>query len=145
MKIITYLTLFIISFSLFSCEFSLFSNGKISPLDIDVNEVQSIEIYHVFGHRDAYHNLEKDTTVFIEKKDWGTLINDFNTAKSKGLMKTASRSAVLIKLKNKEIITIRPSESVFKIKGDEAYTMAKESRELLNRYYKVPPMKKQEY
>lgn len=137
MKFIIYSTLFLISLSLFSCV-----EKQTSPLDIKIDEVESMEIYHVFRHREDYQNLEKDTTVAIDKKDWNLLINNFNTAKSKGIIKAGITYGITIKLKNKDMITIRRAgDNLFKMEGDEAYTLTKESIEILDRSYKIAPMK----
>lgn len=136
MKIRIILFLFISTFILFSCQ----STNYETPLNIDINQVESVRIYNIYGHFKDYGLVERDTTIMIDKKDWKPLIDNFNQAESLGLTKSAVYYSIIIKLKNEEEIKVQFAEDdAFKLESDESYAFTKENIEILNRYYETVP------
>lgn len=60
-----------------------------SPLNIDVNEVESMEITYAIGYFENDSLIRKDTIIPIPEKHWISFIGNFNQAVSPHLFKSA--------------------------------------------------------
>lgn len=140
MKFRVAISLFVSMCMVISCQMTT----KESPLDIDINQVESVNIYNIYGHFKDYGLVERDTTIAIDKKDWPPLIDNFNHAESVGLQKSTVYYSIIVTLKNDKKIKVRvTSGENFKLEKDEAYTFEKESIDILERYYKEVPFMNQ--
>ncbi|MFK7948595.1 MAG: hypothetical protein AB8G11_13475 [Saprospiraceae bacterium] len=114
-----------------------------SPLDIDINQVESVNIYNIYGHFKEYGLVERDTIIPIDKKDWQPLIDNFNIAEPLDSQKSTVYYSIIVNTKNEDKITIQvTSGDSFRVENGKTYAFEKASIDILNQYYtEVPFMK----
>lgn len=115
-----------------------------SGLNLDLDDVQSMNIYNIYGHFKDYGLVERDTTIAIDKKDWQPLIDNLNNVAPLDSQKSTVFYSIIIETKSEEEIKVQiTSKNSFRLKDGKTYPFYKSSIDILERYYKDVPFMNQ--